>query len=97
MVAGRLGTEHGSGGCQVTEPNPRSGITATLSAYFDGINAGTTAWPGSSSPRRSVSQPVRRVCGGGIHHHDAFDAEYVALIQLHADALVTLGRHLPMP
>ena len=81
---GDSGPEHSSGGSQVTEPNPRSGITATLPAYFDGINAGTTAWPGPSSPRRSVSQPVRRVCSGGIHHHDAFGAEYVALIQLHA-------------
>ena len=36
---GDSGPEHGSGDSQATQPHPLSGITATLSAYFDAINA----------------------------------------------------------
>lgn len=36
---GDSGPERGSGGSQETQPHPLSGITATLSAYFNAINA----------------------------------------------------------
>jgi hypothetical protein len=54
---GDSGPEHGSGGSQATQPNPRSRITATLSAYFDGINARNyrLAWSQLSPAGQSVN------------------------------------------
>ena len=43
------------------------------------------------------ASPIRVRSPDTLRRPDTFDAEYVALIQFHADALVALGRHLPMP
>jgi predicted nucleic acid-binding protein len=41
-----------------------------------------------------VLQEVAWKAAGLPRRPDTFDAEYVALAQLHADALITLDRHL---
>jgi hypothetical protein len=54
---GDSGPEGGPGGSQTTQPHPLSGITATLSAYFDAINARNyrLAWSQLSPAARSGS------------------------------------------